>query len=141
MIMFYFTDVMGQRLLDPPDVAGWQGDESWINTSTLTGRWQTLEHYGWYTWNNHREELRTFAIDSSDNSSDPYLVTKSIIDRFVPKELHTVVDYDNATDIFKYTIPQNYYDDGQWNLYWNEAPYQVLLLLFHLGKMPELQIK
>jgi len=141
MNMFWQNDNVGQRLLDPPNVAGWQGDHEWINSSTLTGRWQIISGLVWYTWNNNREQLRTFAIDSSDNSSDPFVVTKSIIDRFVPKELHTSIDYDNATDVFKYNIPQNYYDTGQWNLYWNEAPYQVVLLLIHLSKMPELQIK
>ncbi len=69
------------------------------------------------------------------------MVTKSIIDRFVPKELHTSTDYDNATDIFKYNIPQNYYDNQQWSLYWDQAPYQVVLLLLHIIKMPEFQLK
>jgi len=140
MILHYFTDNIGQRFLDPPNVAGWQGDESWINSSTLTGRWQIIEHYVWYIWNNHREELRNLAIDSSNNSNDPYIVSRSIIDRFVPKELHTLTDYTNAGDVFKANIPQNYYDDGLWDLYWDQVPYQVVLLLLHLAKMPELQI-
>lgn len=140
-VMFWFNDNVGQRLLDPPNVAGWQGDQSWINSSTLTGRWQIIEHYVWYTWNNNNEQLRTFAIDTSGNSNDPFVVAKSMIDRFVPKELHSAVDYVNATDIFKSNIPQNYYDDGSWNLYWDQVPYQVVLLLLHLAKMPELQIK
>ncbi len=140
MIIHYFTDAIGQRFLDPPNVAGWQGDQFWINSSTLTGRWQIIEYYVWYVWNNQREELRTLAIDSSNNSSDPYVVAKSVVDRFVPKELYSATDYDNATDVFKANIPQNYYDDGQWDLYWDQVPYQVVLLLLHLAKMPELQI-
>jgi len=140
MILHYFTDSIGQRFLDPPNVAGWQGDQSWINTSTLTGRWQVIQHYIWYAWNNHREELRDLAIDSSNNSNDPYVVSRSIIDRFVPKELHTITDYTDAGDVFKSNIPQNYYDDGLWDLYWDQVPYQVVLLLLHLAKMPELQI-
>jgi len=140
MISFYFTDVIGQRFFDPPNVAGWQGDQSWINSSTLTGRWQIIEYYVWHTWNNHREEFRTLAVESSNNSNDPHIVAKSIIDRFVPKELHTESDYVNATDIFKANIPQNYFDGGLWDLYWDQVPYQVALLLLHLAKMPELQI-
>lgn len=140
MIAHYFTDAIGQRFLDPPNVAGWQGDETWINSSTLTGRWQVIEHYVWYVWNNNREEFRNLAIDASNNSNDPYVVAKSIIDKFVPKELHTASDYTNAGDVFKSNIPQNYYDDGVWDLYWDQVPYQVVLLLLHLAKMPELQI-
>lgn len=140
MIMHYFTGVIGQKFFDPPNVAGWQGDQSWINASTLTGRWQIITHYVWYAWNNHREELRTLAIDASNNSNDPYIVAKSIVDKFVPKELHSISDYDIATDIFKANIPQNYFDNGQWDLYWDQAPYQIVLLLIHLSKMPEFQI-
>ena len=37
-------DRMGQRLFDPPSVAGWAGGRSWINTSTLFVR-QNLAAY------------------------------------------------------------------------------------------------
>ena len=139
--ILYLNSVAGQELFEPVDVAGWQGDHDWINSSTLTGRWQIIEYLIWHTWNDYNEELRTFAIDSSNNSNDPYVVTKSIIDRFVPKELHTTTDYDIATDIFKFNIPQNYYDNQQWSLYWDQVPYQVVLLLLHIIKMPEFQLK
>lgn len=139
--IFYLNSVAGQEIFKPVDVAGWQGDHDWINSSTLTGRWQIIQYLIWHTWNDFNEEFRTFAIDSSNNSNDPYVITKSIIDRFVPKELHTVTDYDVATDIFKYNIPQNYYDDQSWNLYWDQVPYQVVLLLLHIIQMPEFQLK
>lgn len=139
--IFYLNSVAGQEIFEPVDVAGWQGDHDWINTSTLTGRWQIIEYLIWHTWNDYNEEFRTLAIDSSNNSNDPYFVTKSIIDRFVPKDLHSVLDYDIATDIFKYDIPQNYYDNQLWDLYWNQVPYQVALLLLHIIKMPEFQLK
>lgn len=139
--LIYLNGVAGQIMFNPVDVAGWQGNHDWINTSTLTGRWEYMEWMVWQTWNDNPEELRAFAIEASGDSNDPYVVAKSIIDRFVPKELHTAADYDIATDVFKYTIPQNYYDDGSWNLYWGEAPFQVVLLLIHILKMPEFQIK
>jgi len=131
----------GQILFNPPDVAGWQRDHDWINSSTLTGRWDTMGYLIWHTWNVDQEQLRTLAIESSGYSNDPYIVTKSIIDRFMPKELHTLEDYDAATDVFKYDVPQNYYDDGIWDLDWDSAPYQIILLLFHIIKMPEFQLK
>ena len=130
----------GQELFNPVDVAGWQGDQDWINSSTLGGR-LGLENFIWYTWNHYQEELRDFAIATSDYSNDPAFITKSIIDRFVPNELYTLSDYDVATDIFKAEIPQNYYDDGSWNLNWDTVPYQLVLLFLHLTKIPEFQLK
>jgi uncharacterized protein (DUF1800 family) len=139
--VFYYNVLAGQELFNPVDVAGWQGDRDWINSSTLGGRWTALENFIWYTWNNDREKLRDFALETSDYSNDPAFITKSIIDRFAPNELHTVTDYTVATDIFKAEIPQNYYDDGSWNLNWDSAPYQVVLLLLHMVKIPEFQLK
>jgi len=137
----WFNALNGQDIFSPIDVAGWQGDRDWINSSTLTGRWQITQWLIWSTWNNFREELRTFAIESSDNSNDPYIVSKSIIDRFMPLELFTPEDYEAATDIFKYNLPENYYENGIWNLQFESAPYQVVLLLLHLIKIPEYQLK
>ena len=139
--MLWFNGLIGQKLFDPVDVAGWQGDRDWINSSTLAGRWEITQWTIWHTWNNYREQLRTFAIEASDNSNDPYLVTKRIIDRFVPLALFSTEDYQTATDIFKFNVPQNYFDDGIWNLQWESAPYQVVLLLIHLAKLPEYQLK
>ncbi|WGD35560.1 DUF1800 domain-containing protein [Olleya sp. YS] len=139
--IFYLNGIAGQDIFQPVDVAGWQGDHDWINSSTLTGRWQTIEYLVWFMWNNNQELLRNFAIESSGNSNDPYVVAKSMIDRFVPKELHSITDYDIATDVFKHDVPQNYYDDGYWDLTWGSVPYQVVLLLLHLIKMPEFQLK
>lgn len=139
--MVYLTGVAGQRMFNPVDVAGWQGDHDWINTSTLTGRWEVMNYVAYHAYDIEPEALRNFGLLISGNSNDPDVITKSIIDLFVPKELHTVADYDIARDIFKYNIPQNYYDDNSWNLYWETGPYQIFLLLSHLVKIPEFQIK
>ncbi len=91
--------------------------------------------------NGFEESLRDLAKDLSNDSNDPYFITMVIIDRLISKELHTPADYDTATDIFKWEIPQNYYDEGLWNLDWPEAPLQVSLLLKHLATIPEFQLK
>lgn len=139
--ILYYNQLAGQELFNPVDVAGWQGDKDWINSSTLSGRWLALENFIWYTWNNHREELRDFALDTTDHSIDPEFITRSIIDRFVPQGLNTESDYVVATDVFKGDIPQNYYDDQSWNLNWDTAPYQIVLLFLHITKLPEFQLK
>lgn len=35
---------LGQRLLNPPNVAGWPGYRTWISTSSLPQRWKELEN-------------------------------------------------------------------------------------------------
>ena len=139
--MLWFTDFLGQSMFEPIDVAGWQMGRDWINASTLSARWQVLQWLIWHTWNNFPEEFRTFAIESSNNSNDPYLVTKSIIDRFMPVELYSVEDYQAATDVFKHNLPENYYENQIWNLQYQSASYQVLLLMLYIIKLPEFQLK
>ena len=34
--------LLGQELFDPPNVAGWFGNRSWINAATLLGRFNVL---------------------------------------------------------------------------------------------------
>lgn len=138
----YYAGLMGQEIYDPPDVSGWQRDETWINSSTLTVRWLLIEIYVRYLFDNGFEfTLVDLARELSNDSNDPEFITRVMIEHFVPKPLYTASDYDIATDIFKWDIPQNYYDDGTWNLSWSEAPYQCLLLLIHMARMPEFQLK
>jgi hypothetical protein len=138
----YYTELIGQNIYDPPDVSGWQRDETWINSSTLTGRWLLLELYLGYLFDNGYEfTLVDLARDLSNDSIDPYYITQVVINHFMSKELYTPADYDIATDIFKWDIPQNYYDDGLWNLSWSTAPYQCFLLLKHIATIPEFQLK
>ncbi|HCK05806.1 MAG TPA: hypothetical protein DHV98_05475 [Flavobacteriaceae bacterium] len=87
------------------------------------------------------ERFRTLAIDLSNDSNDPAYITQVIVDHFHARELFTSTDYDVATEVFKWEIPQNYYDDRLWNLSWAEAPYQVFLLLNHMATWPEFQLK
>jgi len=139
--IIYIAGLLGQRLFDPVDVAGWQRDHTWINSSTLGGRWQALEYYIYYIFTTFPEELRTMAINLSGDSRDPAFITEVIVDRIMGKEFYTTEDYQIATDIFKGEIPQNYYDDLIWNLGWDTAPGQIATLLIHLTKAPELQLK
>ena len=139
--LIYYAAVLGQEMYEPVDVAGWQGDHDWISSSTLTGRWQVIELLSIYILNNYPEDLRNFAINISGDSNDPEFITSVIVDRLMSKEFYTASDYDVATDIFKGDVPQGYYDDGTWNLYWDTAPAQVAGLLIHLSKAPEFQLK
>lgn len=140
-IIYFFCKNLGQEFYNPTDVAGWQGDRAWINGSTITGRWQGLEYIMWTTWNLNQELFRNIALDSSASNDNVAVIARDIVDRFVPKTLHTTTDYALATQVFKGDVPQNYFDTNQWNLQWGSVPYQVALLLQHIFRMPEFQLK
>ncbi len=40
-----YATQLGQRLLSPPNVAGWPGYHQWLNTTTLPTRWFTAETF------------------------------------------------------------------------------------------------
>ncbi|MRT15507.1 DUF1800 domain-containing protein [Vitellibacter sp. q18] len=140
--LIYYVGLIGQEMYDPVDVAGWQRDEAWINSSTLTGRWALVDEYLDYLDQNGFDSIFVdLAKALTNNSKDPYFITKTLVDHFTSRELYTITDYDIATDIFKWEVPQNYYDQGLWSLDFSSAPYQVLILLKHIARMPEFQLK
>jgi len=140
--LVYYTGLVGQEIYDPVDVAGWQRDETWINASTLTGRWALIDEFlDYLDQNGHDSIFVDLAKALTNNSKDPNFITKTLVDHFMCKELYTLSDYDIATDIFKWEVPQNYYDQGIWDLDSNSAPYQVMILLKHIARMPEFQLK
>ena len=138
----YYTGIIGQEIYSPPDVSGWQRDQNWINTETLPGRWQIMELFNSYLF---ELELQSQFVDLaralSSDSNDTFVITKAVVDFFNSKELFTQADYQVATSVLKWEVPQNYYDDGIWSLNYPTAPYQVYLLLNHLTKLPEFQLK
>jgi uncharacterized protein (DUF1800 family) len=136
----YLSANLGQELFSPPDVAGWTGDRSWINNNTLTLRWQSLEYFIWYMFENQKEKMIDLAKRLSGESNDVAVVTQALTDHFVVKGLPEVQAYTTATQIFKIEIPQNYFDNKQWNLSWETIPVQVAFLLNHLARLPEYQL-
>ena len=136
----YGAGGLGQALFNPVDVAGWPGDKSWITTSTLTGRWQYIQAYLGYVYQTTPSELVDFAKAVSGNSNDPAFVTRSIVDHFVLGGLQTEAEYEVATTVFKFEVPQNYFDEGVWNLDWEYVDIMVVLLLYHIAQLPEFQL-
>ncbi len=136
----YGAGGLGQQLFEPVDVAGWQGDKSWITSATLTGRWQYIQAYVGYIYENYSPELVTFAKTLSNNSNDPAFITRSIVDHFVVNGLQSENAYEVATEVFKFEVPQNYFDEGLWNLDWEYVDVMVALLLIHVSQLPEFQL-
>ncbi|MEZ4969226.1 MAG: DUF1800 domain-containing protein [Flavobacteriaceae bacterium] len=149
-----YSGMLGQDLFDPFDVAGWQRNRDWINTNFMIGRWLTLETIidGFYQENS--EQFRTFAMDAvgpgNSNTSNPQIVVQAIVDKITPKGLFTQQDFDNAMSSFLIEdVPEEYYSpdfypggDSTWVLsMWPSVPLQVQLLLRHLSRQPEFQLK
>ncbi|UOB16123.1 DUF1800 domain-containing protein [Abyssalbus ytuae] len=135
------NDDLGQRLFNPIDVAGWQGNHEWVKTDTMVGRWRAFMPFFNFIWEFHREELRSLAIELSGNSNDVYYVARVIVDWFISNGLETEDAYGVAVDTFKLEIPENYFNDGSWNLNDPEAPRQIVTLLGHIIELPEFQLK
>lgn len=149
-----YSDLLGQTLFDPVDVAGWQRDRQWINTNFIIGRWLTLLDVidGFYQAD--EEQFRTFAMDAvgpaNSNTSNPEIVVRAIVDKITPKGMYTEEEFNNCMSAFKIDdIPEIYYgpdyiDGGQslWVLSITPSvPNQVQLLLKHLSRQPEFQLK
>lgn len=139
--ILYGSENLGMDLFNPVNVAGWPGHESWINENTLTQRWNvTRDIISTMSNAENRERLRQLAFRlAGDESNDPDQITRLLTRHFLGTELDEDL-HQSAVLHFKGDIPQNYFDDGVWDLYWNEAPLQVANLLVYLSRLPEFQL-
>ena len=138
--------MIGQQLFDPVDVAGWQRDRQWINTNYMIGRWLSMETFVQLFYQADTEQFRTLGIQATGptgaTESDPDVVARAIIDKFLPKGLLTEADYAVAIAAFREPYEDNnVYETGTWNMMLDDADSQVYLLLLHLVKEPEFQLK
>ncbi len=148
------TRMLSQELFDPVDVAGWQRDRTWINTNFIIGRWLTVEVFLEIFFQGNPEQFRTLAMDAvgmaDSNTSNPETVVRALVNKFTPIGLLTAQDFENAMSVFKIEdVPEEYYGSdyipgglGLWMLSVSpEVPQQVFLLLMHLSRQPEFQLK
>ena len=103
-------------------------------------RWSLVDSYSWYIFNENSEEYRKIAKLTSGDSNDVEQVVQSIVEYFLPNGLQGDMAYNSAVAVFKDEIPQNYFDDGSWNLDWDTVPLQMTRLMHHLGRQPEFQL-
>lgn len=137
----YVTVDMGQQLFSPIDVSGWNGNRSWINSTAITKRWDILGNYfGYVLTKLDKQTMRQFAIDVSGNSKDVAVVAMKITDHFIPKGLEDATDYNKATIALKASVPQNYFDNGIWDLQFQYVPEQVYNLMLWIIRRPEFQL-
>src|SRR5690606_16755478 len=142
--------LLGQQFFNPPEVEGWQRDRQWINTNFIIGRWLTLEVYLDRFFQEDPEQFRQLAMAAvgpgNETTSNPEIVVRALVEKFTPKGLLTDADFEKALDAFKIAeVPEEYYSpggDGTWGLQISmEPPTQVHVLLLHLIREPEFQLK
>lgn len=144
-----YSGLLSQTLFDPVDVAGWQRNRSWVNTNFMIGRWLTLESILEMFFESDDEQFRTFGLEitgvDGTNSNNPDRIARAIIDFILPKGLLNNAQYELAYAAFRSDTDPTYYeggDDESWTLAtWANAPSQVYLLLRHLSRQPEFQLK
>jgi len=131
---------MGQELFNPPNVAGWPGNRFWLSENALAFRWSFLQRLitngGTPTG---REKLRSLALEISPSENDPVIITQSLLAHLLSVDLD-----DNLIEVavlfLRAGIPDNYFEDGSWSLYWDEAPGQIANLLGYVVQLPEFQL-
>lgn len=140
---YFLLSEIGQQLFNPPDVAGWQGGKVWVNNNTLTGRWQFCDFILGLWASDYRSQMIDFVLNLSGGvDNDATLISKTIVDHFIPHGLQNEEAYERALTVFKIQIPENYFDDGSWSLYWEEdiVATQIYSLLRHVVRLPEFQL-
>ncbi|MDB4291937.1 DUF1800 domain-containing protein [Maribacter sp.] len=142
--LFNWSGIMGQVFFQPPDVAGWKGDKSWINSSLLLNRWRYHEQMLNRLYYHYDKELfrdLAIAIVNDPGEDDVAVISNKILETYLPKSLLTASDYQNALETFKSNVPANYFDEGIWDLQFPTVPLQMWVLLIHITAQPEYQLK
>ena len=136
----YGIAALGQYLGEPPDVAGWPGGRAWIDSNRLTLRWEFMDGFTWAVHNHDQRTYPEWVKQLTANSKDPSVITRTVVDFIVPRGLSSGSAYATATTVFRWEVPANYYDSGQWSLDWESASWQITLLLRHISRLPEFHL-
>lgn len=148
--------VLGQDVLNPIDVEGWQGDEDWISPDLLIGRWESARFINNQAWQNNEQQFRDFVVGlpigtAADGNLQPTLsgpeveiVVRAIVNYFFPRGINDTVIFNEILGVFKDIFPPTYYEIGgspTWDLSFPEVAEQFRALLDYIVDIPEFQLK
>lgn len=131
---------LGQRLFNPVNVAGWQNHRSWITPSNYTDRKDKLGLIlRSYMTTVGKQKILQDVVQMSGNSDDALYITQLIAEHYLRVEIeeHRI---EEALVVFKGTVPENYFEDGTWNLQYPDSDQQIIDLLSHLSNQPEFEL-
>ncbi len=153
------TRILEQEVLNPVDVEGWQGDETWISPDLLLGRWDGIRIINSRAWIQNEAQFRDFilglpigtladgTVDTSLQADQVTVVVKAILDYFLPRGLQDPTLFNEAVGVFKGDIyPENYYEPDAiapniWTLDLAGVSNQFFALLNHIAEIPEFHLK
>lgn len=158
----WHTSELQQRILQPPNVAGWPGYRSWISTSTLPTRWEIIDFYLWYGLQGENfVSLVPLAekLAESHDAQDVFALAVALAEHFMAVPLETL-GYDPPTTDFNGDLISNPLPDEVQNgpayvrdlakiflngVPWYEwrypgNPWMLLNYAFFLTRLPEYQL-
>ncbi len=144
--------ILGQEVLNPIDVEGWQGDEDWISPDLLLGRWESIRYIVGQAWSHNNAQFKDFMIglpigelgdgNLMTTTDDVVLVVRALTNYFFPRGIQDPVLFDELVGVFKTdSIPDNYFQDGTWTLDFIGVETQLVALLNYISEIPEFQLK
>ena len=133
---------MGQEIFSPVDVAGWQGNQDWINSETLPKRWEFADYLLIRYWQKNKNQFKTFIQDlvGTDEIDLRAIVTQLKDFMFCPCEIKEE-EMTDAINTFIGEVPESYFEAGTWSLKSNSVSKQVYDLMRYLITLPEFQLK
>ncbi len=148
--------MLGQDVLNPIDVEGWQGDGDWISPDLLIGRWESARFIINQAQQSNTQQFRDFVVGlpigtAADGNLAPTLsgpeveiVVRAIVNYFFPRGIQDDVIFNEILGVFKEIFPPTYYEIGgspTWNLGFTEVSEQFIALLDYIVDIPEFQLK
>ena len=125
----YATLIAGQELFQPPNVAGWPGGRTWIDTSRLTARWETCR---WLFW--RQDVYRELASHYPNRWTASALAADLAGDMLgLPVEPELL---DQLTEILLNGQP-----DYEWDPTSESAENRIRQLVAFLTELPEYQLQ
>ncbi len=138
-LIWNFINFTGQRILNPPNVAGWQGHRKWINQNLYVVRKQNLTLLVNQLTKTGLLKIRDMLVEMTNTTNNPKLITQACVEHFiqVPLENYRI---NQALTYFKANVPKNYFDDHLWTMNWQNVDQQIKNLLLFIVEQPEFEL-
>ena len=133
---------MGQIIFSPVDVAGWQGNQDWINSETLPKRWEFSDYLLTKYWKKNKNQFKKLIISLVGNKETELKVIVNALKDFMfcPCKIKEE-ELSEAIAVFIGEVPENYFEDGTWSINDDSVPKQVYDLMRFFITLPEFQLK
>ena len=133
---------MGQIIFSPVDVAGWQGNQDWINSETLPKRWEFSDYLLIKYWKKNKNQFKKLIISLVGNKETELNVIVNALKDFMfcPCKIKDE-ELSEAIAVFIGEVPENYFEDGTWSINDDSVPKQVYDLMRFFITLPEFQLK